>query len=60
MAKFTRRDFIKASVATGIVAGTVAAPAVLSPFRRSVLATGATSAPPLPQAHHEVVVDLQP
>jgi len=50
MPKFTRRDFIKASVATGIVAGTVAAPAVVSPFRRSVLATGATSAPPLPQA----------
>jgi aerobic-type carbon monoxide dehydrogenase small subunit (CoxS/CutS family) len=50
MPKFTRRDFIKASVATGIVAGTVAAPVVVSPFRRSVLATGGTSAPPLPQA----------
>jgi aerobic-type carbon monoxide dehydrogenase small subunit (CoxS/CutS family) len=50
MPKFTRRDFIKASVATGIVAGTVAAPAVVSPFRRSVLATGASSAPPLPSA----------
>src|SRR5207302_8917903 len=50
MAKFTRRDFIKASVATGIVAGTVAAPAVFSPFRRSVLATGAASAAPLPGA----------
>jgi carbon-monoxide dehydrogenase small subunit len=50
MPKFTRRDFIKASVATGIVAGTVAAPAVVSPFRRSILATGATSAPPLPGA----------
>src|SRR5215467_7977708 len=50
MPKFTRRDFIKASVATGIVAGTVAAPAVISPFRRSVLATGASSAPPLPSA----------
>jgi aerobic-type carbon monoxide dehydrogenase small subunit (CoxS/CutS family) len=51
MAKFTRRDFIKASVATGIVAGTVAAPSVLSPFRRGVLATDkTTSAPPLPQA----------
>jgi len=50
MAKFTRREFIKASVAAGIVAGTVAAPALVSPFRRSVLATGGTSAPPLPQA----------
>jgi aerobic-type carbon monoxide dehydrogenase small subunit (CoxS/CutS family) len=51
MPKFTRRDFIKASVATGIVAGAVAAPALVSPFRRSLLATGAaTSAPPLPQA----------
>jgi len=50
MAKFTRRNFIKASVATGIAAGAVAAPAVVSPFRRSVLATGAGSAPPLPQA----------
>jgi aerobic-type carbon monoxide dehydrogenase small subunit (CoxS/CutS family) len=50
MPKFTRRDFIKASVATGIVAGAVAAPAVFGPFRRSVLATGAASAPPLPQA----------
>jgi hypothetical protein len=50
MPKFTRRDFIKASVATGIVAGTVAAPALVSPFRRSVLATGGASAPPLPQA----------
>ncbi len=50
MARFTRRDFIKASVATGIVAGAVAAPALVSPFRRSVLATGASSAPPLPQA----------
>jgi aerobic-type carbon monoxide dehydrogenase small subunit (CoxS/CutS family) len=50
MPKFTRRNFIKASVATGIVAGTVAAPAVVSPFRRSVLATGGTSAAPLPQA----------
>ena len=41
----------KASVATGIVAGAVAAPALLSPFRRSVLATGASaSMPPLPQA----------
>jgi xanthine dehydrogenase YagT iron-sulfur-binding subunit len=50
MPKFTRRDFIKASVATGIVAGAVAAPAVVGPFRRSVLATGAASAPPLPQA----------
>ena len=29
MPKFTRRDFIKASVATGIVAGAVAAPAVV-------------------------------
>jgi hypothetical protein len=38
MPKFTRRDFIKASVATGIVAGAVAAPAVFGPFRRSVLA----------------------
>src|SRR2546423_107759 len=51
MAKFTRRDFIKASVATGIVAGTVAAPALVSPFRRSVLGSGgANAAPPLPQA----------
>jgi aerobic-type carbon monoxide dehydrogenase small subunit (CoxS/CutS family) len=51
MAKFTRRDFIRASVATGIVAGAVAAPALISPFRRSVLATGASaSRPPLPQA----------
>lgn len=50
MAKFTRGDFIKASVATGIVAGTLAVPALVSPFRRSILATGATSAPPLPQA----------
>lgn len=50
MPKFTRRDFIKASVATGIVAGAVAAPAVVGPFRRSVLATGTASAPPLPQA----------
>jgi aerobic-type carbon monoxide dehydrogenase small subunit (CoxS/CutS family) len=50
MPKFTRRNFIKASVATGIVAGTVAAPAVVSPFRRSVLATGSSSAPPLPGA----------
>jgi aerobic-type carbon monoxide dehydrogenase small subunit (CoxS/CutS family) len=50
MAKFTRRNFIKASVATGIVGGAVAAPAVVSPFRRSVLATGATSAAPLPEA----------
>jgi aerobic-type carbon monoxide dehydrogenase small subunit (CoxS/CutS family) len=50
MAKFTRRNFIKASVATGIVGGTIAAPAVVSPFRRSVLATGAASAAPLPQA----------
>jgi aerobic-type carbon monoxide dehydrogenase small subunit (CoxS/CutS family) len=50
MPKFTRRDFIKASVATCVVAGTVAAPAVVSPFRRSVLATGASSAPPLPGA----------
>jgi carbon-monoxide dehydrogenase small subunit len=50
MPKFTRRDFIKASVATGIVAGTVAAPALVSPFRRSVLATGAGSAPPLANA----------
>ena len=50
MAKFTRRDFIKASVATGIVAGAVAAPALVSPFRRSVLATGAASAAPLPGA----------
>jgi aerobic-type carbon monoxide dehydrogenase small subunit (CoxS/CutS family) len=50
MAKFTRREFIKASVAAGIVAGTVAAPALVSPFRRGVLATGGTSAPPLPQA----------
>jgi aerobic-type carbon monoxide dehydrogenase small subunit (CoxS/CutS family) len=51
MAKFTRRDFIKASVATGIVAGTVAAPALVGPFRRSVLATGsAGTQPPLPQA----------
>jgi aerobic-type carbon monoxide dehydrogenase small subunit (CoxS/CutS family) len=50
MPKFTRRDFIKASVATGIVAGTVAAPALVSPFRRSVLATGAGLAPPLANA----------
>jgi aerobic-type carbon monoxide dehydrogenase small subunit (CoxS/CutS family) len=50
MPKFTRRNFIKASVATGIVAGTVAAPALVSPFRRSVLATGGTAAPPLPNA----------
>jgi aerobic-type carbon monoxide dehydrogenase small subunit (CoxS/CutS family) len=50
MPKFTRRDFIKASVATGIVAGTVAAPAVVGPFRRSVFVTGAASAAPLPQA----------
>jgi aerobic-type carbon monoxide dehydrogenase small subunit (CoxS/CutS family) len=50
MPKFTRRDFIKASVATGIVAGTVAAPALVSPFRRTVLATGASSAPPLANA----------
>jgi aerobic-type carbon monoxide dehydrogenase small subunit (CoxS/CutS family) len=50
MAKFTRRNFIKASVATGIVGGAVAAPVVVSPFRRSVLATGAKSAAPLPQA----------
>jgi carbon-monoxide dehydrogenase small subunit len=50
MAKFTRRDFIKASVATGIVAGAVAAPAMFSPFRRSVLATGSASAAPLPGA----------
>jgi carbon-monoxide dehydrogenase small subunit len=50
MARFTRRDFIKASVATGIVAGAVAAPALVSPFRRSILATGAAPAPPLPQA----------
>jgi len=50
MAKFTRRNFIKASVATGIVAGAVAAPALVSPFRRSVLATGSSSAAPLPQA----------
>ena len=49
MAKFTRRDFIKTGVATGIVVGAVAAPAVLSPFRRSLLATTA-SAPPLAQA----------
>ena len=48
--KFTRRNFIKASVATGIVAGAVAAPAVVSPFRRSVLATGGSAAAPLPQA----------
>ena len=45
MAKFTRRNFIKASVATGIVGGAIAAPAVVSPFRRSVVATGAKSAP---------------
>jgi aerobic-type carbon monoxide dehydrogenase small subunit (CoxS/CutS family) len=50
MAKFTRRDFIKASVATGIVAGAVAAPALLSPFGRSVVATGASAKPPLPEA----------
>jgi aerobic-type carbon monoxide dehydrogenase small subunit (CoxS/CutS family) len=49
MGKFTRRHFIKASVAAGIVAGTVAAPTVLSPFRRGVIATGATTAP-LPNA----------
>jgi aerobic-type carbon monoxide dehydrogenase small subunit (CoxS/CutS family) len=50
MAKFTRRNFIKASVATGIVAGAIAAPALLSPFRRSVLATGSKAAAPLPGA----------
>jgi len=50
MAKFTRRDFIKASSAAAIVAGAVAAPALVSPFRRSVVATGATSRPPLPGA----------
>jgi aerobic-type carbon monoxide dehydrogenase small subunit (CoxS/CutS family) len=49
MARFTRRDFIKTGVATGIVAGAVAAPALMSPFRRSVLAT-APAAPPLQQA----------
>ena len=32
MAKFTRRNFIKASGATGIVAGVVAPPALVSPF----------------------------
>jgi aerobic-type carbon monoxide dehydrogenase small subunit (CoxS/CutS family) len=50
MPKFTRRNFIKASAAVGIVAGAGAAPGLLSPFRRSVLATGAGGAPPLPQA----------
>ena len=50
MAKFTRRNFIRASAAAGIVAGTVAAPAVVGPFRRSVLSTGSASAPPLPGA----------
>jgi xanthine dehydrogenase YagT iron-sulfur-binding subunit len=47
MAKFTRRDFIKASSAAAIVAGAVAAPALVSPFRRAVVATGAASRPPL-------------
>lgn len=50
MAKFTRRDFIKASAAAGIVAGAIAAPALVSPFGRSVVATGATARPPLPGA----------
>jgi len=50
MATFTRRQFIKASAAAGIVAGTVAAPTILSPFRRGVIASGASSAPPLPGA----------
>src|SRR5436190_12983018 len=50
MTKFTRRQFIKASAAAGIVAGTVAAPTLLSPFRRGVISPGGSSAPPLPGA----------
>ena len=50
MGKFTRRHFIKASVAAGIVAGTVAAPTVLSPFRRGVCIQVMTRTPKKPNS----------
>jgi hypothetical protein len=41
MAKFARRSFIKAGAVAGIAVG---APALLSPLRRSALATGTAAA----------------